>query len=92
MTELIIAALSTAFILTAVEELIISLGKWRGLLALVLSILASYFIMDHNWGRIIFTALGASFLGMTCTMLVRTLLEVNDPRTLRGVPRRVPPL
>ena len=92
MTELIIASLATAFILTAVEELLIALGKWRGLLAFVLSLLASYFVMDHNWGRIVFTSLAASFLGMTCTLLVRTLLEVNDPRTMRGVPRRVPPL
>jgi len=92
MTELIIVSLSTAFVLTAVEELLISLGKWRGLLALVVSLFASYFVIDHTWGLIVFTSFAASFLGMTCTMLVRTLLEVNDPRTLRGVPRRVPPL
>ncbi|NDA61956.1 MAG: hypothetical protein EBX50_07930 [Chitinophagia bacterium] len=92
MTNLIIISLATAFIITAVEELLIVLGKWRGLAAFVLSLMFSYFVLEHLWGRIIVISLSASFLGMTCSMLVRTLLEVNDTRTIRGVPRRVPPL
>jgi hypothetical protein len=92
MTELVIVALATACVLTAVEELIITLGKWRGLLALIMGSLGSYFTLQHGWGLIIFTALASSFTGMTASLLVADLIESRNPRTLRGLPRRIPPL
>jgi hypothetical protein len=92
MTNLVIISLATAFILTAVEELLIFLGKWRGLLALLLSFIASYSIGIHSWGMLVFLSLAGSFGGMTCAMLVPTLIESRDPRIVRGLPRRVPPL
>lgn len=92
MTELLIVSLSTAFIITAVEELLFNMGKWRGLLALFVSIIGSYLTLRHNWGFIVFTSFGASFAGMTCAMLVGTLIEAREPRVVSGLPRRVPPI
>jgi len=92
MTDLVIISLAVAFVLTGVEELIFPIGKWRGLLALVLSTLASIATVEQKWGIVICTALACSFASMTCAMLVSTLIDSRDPRVLRGVPRRVPPL
>jgi len=92
MTDLVIISLATAFVLTGVEELLISLGKWRGILALLLSLIGTISIGTSGWGVLVFLSLASSFGGMTCAMLVSTLIDSRDPRAIRGVPRRVPPL
>jgi hypothetical protein len=92
MISLVIASLSTAFVLTAVEELIKNLGKYRGLLALGIGFLGTYFTGTHTPGMLIFTSLAAGFVGLTCSMSVLSLIESRNPRIVRGMPRRVPPL
>lgn len=92
MTELVIISLATAFVISAVDELLFPLGKWRGLVSLGISILGSVMLVEYNVGLIAFTALASSFGGIVCSMLVRTLVESNDPRLVRGVPKRIPPL
>jgi hypothetical protein len=92
MTELLIVSLSTAFIVTAVEELIYSIGKFKGLLALACSFLGAYFTVSGTWGLITFTAIASSFAGMFLSMSAMNLIETRDSRTVRNLPRRIPPL
>jgi hypothetical protein len=92
MNNLIIAALSTAFILTGIEELLGSLGKYRGFAALFLSGLAVYFTGEVPIGSLIFTSFAAAFAGLTLSVSVVNLLESRDTRIVKRLPRRVPPL
>jgi len=92
MISLVIASLATAFVLTAVEELVINLGKYRGLLAFFISLLGTYFTDTTKPGMLIFTALASAFAGITLSVSVVSLLESRDPRIVRRLPRRVPPL
>lgn len=92
MISLVIASLATAFVLTAIEELIINLGKYRGLVALAISSLGVYFTGTTLPGMLIFTSLAAGFAGLTLAISVATLLESRSVRVVRGLPRRVPPI
>lgn len=92
MLSLVVASLSTAFVLTAVEELVANLGKYRGLAAFFFSLLGVYFTGTTKPGLLIFTALAAGFAGITLSVSVVSLLESRDPRIVRRLPRRVPPL
>lgn len=92
MTSLIISALATAFVVGAVDELIVSLGKFRGLVALLIAAPAAYYTGNGNVGIIVFTSLAAAFLALTSTVLVESISPREIARFERGLPRRVPPL
>jgi len=89
MTTVIISGLATACILTAVEGLLINLGKWRGLVSLLLSIL--FCINLGTKLRYLTTyTLAATFVGLTLSYLVEQLFTGVNPRTARGLPNRIP--
>jgi uncharacterized protein involved in cysteine biosynthesis len=89
MTTVLISGLATACILTAVEGLLINLGKWRGLVSLLLSIL---FCINLGTKLRYLTAytLAATFVGLTLSYLVEQLFTGVNPRTARGLPNRIP--
>jgi uncharacterized protein involved in cysteine biosynthesis len=89
MTTVIIAGLATACLLTAVEGLLINLGKWRGLASLVLSILFCLNLGTELKYLFSYT-LAATFVGLTLSYLVEQLFTGVSPRTARGLPNRIP--
>jgi hypothetical protein len=86
MTTIIIAALATACILTAVESLIIALGKWRGLLALGASV-GSLVTLTTPWAYLPVYGLATAFLGLVLSLAVEQLFAGIDAKEL---PRRIP--
>lgn len=91
MTALLVAALSTACVLTAIEELLISIGKWRGLVALSMSTVACLVLRPMGWDQI-FYVLASAFLGLVSSVVVETVFMGQPERLSRGLPRRIPPL
>jgi chromate transport protein ChrA len=91
MTELLVAAWAVACVLTAIEELLISLGKWRGLLALSMSTVACLVLRPLGWDQI-FYVLSASFIGLISSVVVENLITGTPERVARGLPKKVPPL
>lgn len=93
MTTLLISALAVAFVISAFEGLVKTLGKWRGLAALVLA-LAFTAILNNGFdlAQIVLVSFGASFLGITFSMLAISLVDMSDTRVVKGMPRRIPPL
>ena len=85
---ILIAALATAFILTAVESLLIPLGKWRGLLALGISMLA-LINLEVKWLYLVVYAFASTFVGLTLSILVDQLFTGSTRRDFRDLPRRV---
>jgi len=83
-----IAGLSTACILTAVESLIKPLGKWRGLLALVFSLLACLNLETKLLYLIVYT-LATTFVSLTISLATEQILVGISPRQARGLPNRV---
>lgn len=83
-----IAGLATACILTAVESLIKPLGKWRGLLALVLSLLACLNLNTRPLYLVVYT-LATTFVGLTLSLATEQVLTGISPRQARGLPNRV---
>lgn len=92
MTNVLIAGLATATILTVVETFIFHLGKWRGLLAFILTLLACL-NLGTKLSYLFVYSLAATFVGLTFSTLVELMFS-NDmsPRQTRGLPNRVPPL
>jgi hypothetical protein len=84
----LIAGLATACILTAVESLIKPLGKWRGLLALVLSLLACLNLNTRPLYIVVYT-LAATFVSLTISLATEQILVGISPRQTRGLPNRV---
>jgi hypothetical protein len=84
----LIAGLATACILTAVESLIKPLGKWRGLLALVLSLLACLNLSTRPLYIVVYT-LAATFVSLTISLATEQILVGISPRQTRGLPNRV---
>jgi hypothetical protein len=84
----LIAALATACILTAVESLIKPLGKWRGLLALVLSLLACLNLNTRPLYLVVY-ALASTFVSLTVSLATEQILVGTSPRQERGLPNRV---
>jgi len=84
----LIAGLATACILTAVESLVKPLGKWRGLLALIFSLLACL-----NLGapllHILMYTLASTFVGLTLSLATEQVLTGISPRQARGLPNKV---
>ena len=89
MTLVIISGLATACLLTAVEGLLINLGKWRGLTALVLSNLFCL-NLDTRTKYLFVYSLASTFVGLTLSYLVEQLFTGVNPRTARGLPNRIP--
>jgi uncharacterized protein involved in cysteine biosynthesis len=84
----IIAGLATACILTAVESLIKPLGKWRGLLALVLGFLACLNLNTRLLYLAVYT-LATTFVGLTLSLVTEQVLTGVSPRQARSLPNRV---
>jgi hypothetical protein len=84
----LIAGLATACILTAVESLIKPLGKWRGLLALVLSLLACLNLNTRPLYMVVYT-LASTFVSLTVSLATEQILVGISPRQTRGLPNRV---
>jgi uncharacterized protein involved in cysteine biosynthesis len=84
----LIAGLATACILTAVESLVKQLGKWRGLLALILSLLACLNLSTRPLYLIVY-ALAATFVGLTLSLITEQILIGISPRQGNGLPNRV---
>ena len=84
----IIAGLATACILTAVESLVKPLGKWRGLLALILSLLACLNLSTRLLYLVVYT-LATTFVGLTLSLATEQVLTGISPRQARGLPNRV---
>jgi hypothetical protein len=86
MTTVLIAAMATACILTAVEGLLISLGKWRGLLGLVAS-LGFCLTLDTKLSYLPVYGLAATFGGLVMSILVE---QLSSPATTK-LPKPIPP-
>jgi hypothetical protein len=93
MTTMLITAMATACILTAVEGLLITLGKFRGLLALVLSFSFCY-ILEVPLKQLAVYSLAATFAGLTLSLIVEQLFSEPAGRRLpnrvesRDLPKR----
>ena len=90
MNLVLIAGLSTACILTAVEGLLISLGKFRGLVALIFSMIACLVMEPFNRASV-FSILASTFVGLTASLFVEQTFTGISVREFRNLPRRVPP-
>lgn len=91
MTTFLVIAWSTACVLTAVEELFMSLGRWRGLLALTMSTIGTLVLVPFGWPQI-FYVLATSFAGLTSSVVVEQVFTGQPERAKRGLPKRIPPL
>lgn len=88
MGTVLIAGFAVACILTAVEGLLITLGKWRGLLAVSLAFLACW-NLDVKWSHMVVYTLAATFTSLTLSIAVEQLFTGTSPRQARGLPNRV---
>lgn len=88
MTNVVIAALATACVLTAVEGLIVSLGKWRGLLATAIAVPSSIILGVSGLPLLVY-CLASTFLGLTMSLLVEQVFTGPSVREMRGLPKRV---
>lgn len=88
MTTVLISALATACILTAVENLLIVLGKWRGLLALAMSITGILIMSGFNKSTV-FEILASTFLGLSFSLVIEQVFVGVSLREIRNLPKRV---
>ena len=88
MTTIVISALATACVLTMVEGLIVSLGKWRGLLALVIS-LPSCLLLGVTDITLLVYCPAVIFLGLTLSLMVEQTFTGISVREMRGLPKRI---
>jgi len=87
MDTILISALATACILSAVEAFLISVGKWRGLLAIVLSVIFCLTLIVRL--RFLFPyILASTFIGLTLSLLVEKIFTGLPKGNL---PNRIPP-
>jgi len=87
MGTLLISALATACILSAVEAFILPLGKWRGLLGIVLNTIFCL-TLEVKLRFMVPYVLGATFIGLTLSLLVEQIFTGLPKGDL---PKRVPP-
>jgi len=87
MGTLIVSALATACVLSAVEAFLISLGKWRGLLGLVLNILFCI-TLKVTLRELLPYVLGATFVALILSLLVEQIFTGLPKGNL---PKRIPP-
>jgi predicted cobalt transporter CbtA len=87
METLIISALATACILSAVEAFLFSLGKWRGLLGLGLNTVFCL-LLSVGLRPMLPYVLATTFIGLTLSLLVEQIF-VGIPKG--DLPKRIPP-
>lgn len=85
MELVLVAAMATACVLTAVETLVRPLGKWRGLLGITAAFSACL-VLDMSWAQLPVYGLAATFGGLSLSVLVEQGL--TPPANL---PPRIPP-
>ena len=83
MLDILIVSLAVAGILSAIDEFIPSIRKYRALIALGAA-LGSYLGIDTDWVRLPLYALATAFLALLITLVVDTLSEAE----FRRLPRR----
>lgn len=88
MTVLLLSALSIAGILTAIEGLLFSLGKWRGLIAAVGGICFPVILGVQDYTLVVYF-LAATFSGLTISLAVEQAFTGVSVRQMRGLPNRV---
>ena len=89
MVNLILISLAVAFFVSAFEELVRPLGKWRGLFSLAVAFGGCFLAGGMSIGVAIVTAVAAAFVGIVVTFVVQSVFA---PKELRVLPRRIPPL
>lgn len=87
MEQILISALSTACVLSAVEAFLIAMGKWRGLLAIGLNIIFCL-ILKVGLRDLFPYILSATFIGLTLSLLVEKIFTGLPKGDL---PKRIPP-
>ena len=87
MEHILISALATACVLSAVAAFLIAVGKWRGLLGIGLSIV---FCLTLKVGLrdLIPYVLASTFIGLTLSLLVEKIFT-GIPKG--DLPKRIPP-
>jgi hypothetical protein len=90
MTTLLVVAMAAAFVVTAVEELIMPLDKLKGLIALSMCTVGCLVMRPLGWDQI-FYVFAATFLSLTTTVIVDTLFTGKTRREAIGLPKQVPP-
>jgi len=86
MGTLLISALASALLLSAVETFYKPLGKWRGLIGIGLNTIFCL-TLTVRLRYIPIYVLGATFVGLSLSLLVESLL-IGTPKG--DLPRRVP--
>jgi len=87
MGTLLISALATACLLSAVEAFLFPLNKWRGLLGLVLSAIFCL-LLGVSLRELTPYVLGSTFAGLTFSLMVE---QVFTGLPKGNLPKRVPP-
>lgn len=88
MTTLVLSALATASILTAIEGLILPIGKWRGLVALLGGVIFPFILGVHDYTLVVY-ALATTFVGLTLSLAVEQAFTGVSVRQMRGLPNRI---
>lgn len=88
MTILVLSSLSIAAILTAIEGLIVSVGKWRGLIAIVFGVIFPFTLGIRDYTLIVY-ALASTFVGLTASLAVEQAFTGVSVRQMRGLPKRI---
>lgn len=91
MTTLFVVAMAAAFVITAVEELLMPLDKFKGLIALIMSTVGCLVMRPLGWDQIFYT-FAATFVALTTSVVVETVFTGRTRREELGLPKRVPPL
>jgi hypothetical protein len=87
MGTLLISALATACVLSAVEAFLFSLNKWRGLLGLALSAIFCL-LLGVSLKELVPFVLGSTFAGLTLSLMVEQIFT-GIPKG--NLPKRIPP-
>jgi hypothetical protein len=87
MGTLLISALATACVLSAVEAFLFSLNKWRGLLGLVLSTVFCL-LLGVSLKELVPYVLASTFAGLTLSLMVEQIF-IGIPKG--NLPKRIPP-
>ena len=88
MTILIVSGLAVAAVLTAIESLLVSLNKLRGLFALVLSV-PTCILMGCSLRFLPVYSLAVTFLSLTLSLFVEQIFTGISLREFRGLPERI---
>jgi hypothetical protein len=91
MTTLFVVAMAAAFVITAVEELLMPLDKLKGLIALIMSTVGCLVMRPFDWDQV-FYVFAATFLALTVSVVVESLFTGRTRREELGLPKRIPPL